>query len=1038
MSFTKKVKGNIERLFDKNLTDLVRGIRNNRDNEAKYIAQCIEEIKEELRQDNISFKANAVTKLTYLQMLGYDISWAAFNIIEVMSSPKFTHKRLGYLCASQAFHENTDVMMLTTNMIRKDLTSPNMYDSGCAMSGLACFVSPDLSRHLANDIMTLLTSVKPYLRKKAVLLMYKVFLKYPDALKPAFPRLKDRLEDPDPGVQSAAVNVICELARKNPKNYLPLAPVFFKLMTNSTNNWMLIKIIKLFSSLTPLEPRLGKKLIEPLTNLIHSTSAMSLLYECINTVIAVLISISSGLPNHNASIQLCVQKLRILIEDSDQNLKYLGLLAMSKILKTHPSSVQAHKDLVLSCLEDRDESIRLRALDLLYGMVSKKNLIEIVRKLLINITENPLGNKYRDELIAKIIDICSQNDYELVTNFEWYISVLVDLSRVQGGTEHGALIANQMLDVAIRVETIRPFAAEQMANLVENCSSFPSNSSVCEVLVTAAWVCGEYSEHLPDKRQVLLALLPTQVHFPAHVEAAFIHNASKIFVELEWNEDDIDAIRERLTFFSSCDDLEVQERTNNFVYLLDQNLLYSSSLFKSYPLNPVAVKAQKKVPLPTGLELDTPFFAIPVEETSAILEGDNWIQEETKEKKGKKKKVKKGKDGEKKSKKNKSSKKVEENIAVAVEVTNNAIENHVDATPPIILSSDRFVSKVNETKKRDKKKKSKVVEEIKTPQHQVTIKGLEMPEGVNDDDIGSDNEHSTDPHKALAQVVLDPLTFSAPVKKEKKVKKLTKKTSQKVEANGTTEQTDLKVKPKKKSKKISEETSLLHQDYEEAFGENGQSDPLVENEEIILKLARLTLDESSKAVHCLINIENKSPNPLSILTLTIEGTQSSEEESLPPPIPSGEVEKFHLKVTDPKSIVTQVTTNIQYSIKTEGEGATCKFVNVQIPIPLSTFIRPPLEERSLSQVVAELTAFSSTSIKFDKGLGPFLDKLLTHVRLKVIDQIGDEAATLQGTVGDDEDICFLIKNREGLIVIDAKSKNQHYLNRIIQELQAFF
>lgn len=47
------------------------------------------------------------------------------------------------------------------------------------------------------------------------------------------------------GVQSAAVNVICELARKNPKNYLSLAPVFFKLMTNSTNNWMLIKIIKL-------------------------------------------------------------------------------------------------------------------------------------------------------------------------------------------------------------------------------------------------------------------------------------------------------------------------------------------------------------------------------------------------------------------------------------------------------------------------------------------------------------------------------------------------------------------------------------------------------------------------------------------------------------------------------------------------------------------------------------------------------------------------------------------------------------------------
>jgi len=56
------------------------------------------------------------------------------------------------------------------------------------------------------------------------------FCRYPDALRAAFPRLKEKLEDPDPGVQSAAVNVICELARKNPKNYLSLAPTFFKLV----------------------------------------------------------------------------------------------------------------------------------------------------------------------------------------------------------------------------------------------------------------------------------------------------------------------------------------------------------------------------------------------------------------------------------------------------------------------------------------------------------------------------------------------------------------------------------------------------------------------------------------------------------------------------------------------------------------------------------------------------------------------------------------------------------------------------------------
>lgn len=45
--------------------------------------------------------------------------------------------------------------MLTTNMIRKDLNSQNQYDAGVALSALSCFISADLARDLANDIMTL-------------------------------------------------------------------------------------------------------------------------------------------------------------------------------------------------------------------------------------------------------------------------------------------------------------------------------------------------------------------------------------------------------------------------------------------------------------------------------------------------------------------------------------------------------------------------------------------------------------------------------------------------------------------------------------------------------------------------------------------------------------------------------------------------------------------------------------------------------------------------------------------------------------------
>jgi len=82
----KKAKDSFGQIFDKSLHDLVRGIRNHKDNEvnylfifkfkinflllffsqAKYINEAIDEIKQELKQDNIAIKANAVNKLTYV------------------------------------------------------------------------------------------------------------------------------------------------------------------------------------------------------------------------------------------------------------------------------------------------------------------------------------------------------------------------------------------------------------------------------------------------------------------------------------------------------------------------------------------------------------------------------------------------------------------------------------------------------------------------------------------------------------------------------------------------------------------------------------------------------------------------------------------------------------------------------------------------------------------------------------------------------------------------------------------------------------
>lgn len=859
----KKVRGNIERMFDKNLTDLVRGIRNNKENEAKYISQCMEDIKQELRQDNLAVKSNAVAKLTYLQMLGYDISWAGFNIIEVMSSSKFTLKRIGYLAASQSFHCDSELLMLTTNMIRKELNSQNQYEAGLALTSLSCYISTDLARDLSNDILTLLNSTKPYIRKKAVLMMYKVFLKYPEALRPSFPRLKEKLEDPDPGVQSAAVNVVCELARKNPKNYLSLAPVFFKLMTTSTNNWMLIKIIKLFGALTPLEPRLGKKLIEPLTNLIHSTSAMSLLYECINTVIAVLISISSGMPNHAASIQLCVQKLRILIEDSDQNLKYLGLLAMSKILKTHPKSVQAHKDLILQCLEDKDESIRLRALDLLYGMVSKKNLMEIVKKLMIHM-DKAEGTVYRDELLSKIILICSQNNYQFITNFEWYITVLVELAQMEFGSKQGHVIGSQLMDVCIRVQAIRAFAVAEMAQLLDVYTSTSQFTIMQEVLYAAAWLIGEFANELKDTEQTLRCMLKYK-SLPQHIEAVFIHNILKLFAyimegyALYGNYKSIlelcDVISDKMNESIKSAELEVQERASTVLIIVNivkeeilirsmsnvidgeldsQNTELANEILNLFSgeLNPVAPKAQKKVPVPEGLDLDA-WINEPIETSDSDSEPESTENLFVKSDKfeynnSEKQHYEPSEDDIKKSREARKYEQQNNPHYLKGNLSSERSSNGQDNVENIPVSelnlnvslkvlgqkrSDKYLNLKNEksSKKKNKKKKRHHKSESSSDDNiEASIvevkRELELPEGATLSDSDSDHNNLDDPHRALdIDLDLPPLTdvlskketniFSND-KKERKEKKKSKKKDEKEKDKSHKGKSDKKKKDK--------------------------------------------------------------------------------------------------------------------------------------------------------------------------------------------------------------------------------------------------
>uniref|UniRef100_A0A8C1QCY6 AP-3 complex subunit delta-1 n=1 Tax=Cyprinus carpio TaxID=7962 RepID=A0A8C1QCY6_CYPCA len=1044
----KIVKGSIDRMFDKNLQDLVRGIRNHKEDEAKYISTCIDEIKQELKQDNIAVKANAVCKLTYLQMLGYDVSWAAFNIVEVMSSSKFTYKRIGYLAASQCFHEGTDVIMLTTNQIRKDLSSPHQYDTGVALTGLSCFVTPDLARDLANDIMTLMSHTKPYIRKKAVLIMYKVFLKYPESLRPAFPRLKEKLEDPDPG--------------------------------------------------TDAEPHL-----------------------------------------------LCVQKLRILIEDSDQNLKYLGLLAMSKILKTHPKSVQSHKDLILQCLDDKDESIRLRALDLLYGMVSKKNLMEIVKKLMLHV-DKAEGTTYRDELLTKIIDICSQSNYQYITNFEWYISILVELTRLEG-TRHGHLIASQMLDVAIRVKAIRGFAVAQMATLLDNAHLLTGNTQrngICEVLYAAAWICGEFSEHLEDPMQTLEAMLrPKVATLPGHIQAVYVQNAAKLFATVlrkHEGETDSQAAQEtsqllidRLPLFVQSANLEVQERASCILQLVkyiqklqQKNVEVAEEVTALFAgeLNPVAPKAQKKVPIPEGLDLDAWINEPPSESESedekpkAVFTKEEHKHSRSRHTEVDEKELARRREVRKQEQANNpfyikaspSSQKVYD--APGVEhIPVVQIDLSVPLKVPGMPTSDQYLKleeerqqkeKAERKKKEKKKKREKRGKERKAdsgpeseedirPAHQVDIVTEEMPENALPSD--DDDKDPNDPHKALdidldKYVCLLQFIHALHVVMHGNLFLLKLKFHVLVLCPGFGLRHFLSIKPtvcwfpvqksskhkKKKQKKEKEEKEKKkkkrhhhHHHHSDAGGEDSVQNGTVEEEEPLPPMSNYSLlaensyikmvydiqgnhQDESKVVVSVI-FENKSDSFLKSMEFNVldslnsklqrpEGAGPHDSLTVPFQLPPGVSNEARFVFSVQSIVMPQKLKGTLTFIVKSDESSTHEKLDFKLHFTCTSYlITTPCYSDAYAKLL-ESGDLKGSSLRLEGINMPFhhlLARICFHHHFSVVERI-DSCASMYSRSIQGHHVCLLVKTSDQTVSIDAKCDEPSLLGNVLDEIKQTF
>jgi len=56
-------------MWERTLQDLIRGLRANKKDESKFIAQAVDEIRREIKNDDMELKTGAVMKLTYVCLI---------------------------------------------------------------------------------------------------------------------------------------------------------------------------------------------------------------------------------------------------------------------------------------------------------------------------------------------------------------------------------------------------------------------------------------------------------------------------------------------------------------------------------------------------------------------------------------------------------------------------------------------------------------------------------------------------------------------------------------------------------------------------------------------------------------------------------------------------------------------------------------------------------------------------------------------------------------------------------------------------------
>lgn len=395
--------------------------------------------------------------------------------------------------------ESTDILMMVTTSILKDLnnTQNNQYVTALALTAIAEISTSDMCKSVYLEVKKQMKSTFNLVKTKACLAALRIIKQMPESIDDFLETLDNLVYEKSQPVLMATMTLMVEICRHDRKyaikfkkyvsnlvrilkNLLQSAAALDYEVGGVKDPFLQVKVLELFGYIGQGNAESTDEMSDILAHIATNTDSSknpgnSVLSECARTIMR--IEANQGLR------VLGINILGRFLTNRENNVRYVALDQLKKVVDIDYNAVQRHKNTITECLKDHDIQIKKQALDLIYKITNHTNVKSIVKELTNYLLS--ADAEFKKELANKICQICEK----YAPNKKWHIDTVVKVLTLSEAHCREQYISQIITVIATTPELHQYSVTKVYFALKENLNQIG-------LVQLGVWLVGEFGEML--------------------------------------------------------------------------------------------------------------------------------------------------------------------------------------------------------------------------------------------------------------------------------------------------------------------------------------------------------------------------------------------------------------------------------------------------------------------------------------------------------------------------------------------------------------